>query len=70
VTYKYYSDSELLETLVATDPPTGGTGALRLYLMGQGTSLNWYGYLNSFRYLRNVEYSEAQVLESYNRFHV
>lgn len=71
VTYKLYSDGVLLETLVASDPPTGGNGAIRIYLLGtDSTSHDSYGHLNSFRYCKNVEFSQAQVLESYNRVHV
>jgi hypothetical protein len=71
VTYKLYSDGELLETVVASDPPTGGTGAIRIYLFGTGSSSHdSYGYLNSFRYCKDVEFTPAQVLESYNRVHV
>jgi hypothetical protein len=71
VTYKYYSDGNLLETVVASDPPTGGTGSIKIYLQGSGsTSQEHYGYMNSWRYCRNVEFSPTQILSSYNRVHV
>lgn len=71
VTYKFFSDGELLETIVASGPPTGGTGSIRLYLQGGGSTGNENsGYMNSFRYLKDIAYSEDQVAESYGRIHV
>lgn len=69
-TYKIYSDGVLLETLVASDPPTGGTGSIRIHVFGGGTtSIENYGYCSSFRYVKE-RFTAEQVLASFNRVHV
>jgi hypothetical protein len=71
-TYKLHSDGELLDTQVAANAPDGGAGAIRIILMGHSTTYNrpFYGSVGSWRYCKGVEFTAAQVLESYNRIHV
>lgn len=74
VTYKYYSDGILLQTKVASTPPTGGTGSVKLSLLGSRQSQWQYDVMNatmsSVRYFRDVEFTAEQVAESYRRIHV
>jgi len=69
-TYKYYSDGELLQTAVTTNPPTGGTGNIKITLLGCGSVVGeCHGYLSSWRYCKDVEFTPDQIAESYDRIY-
>ena len=64
-TYKVFINGVLLETLVATNAVTGGGSATeRIRVGGYTTGNDLYGVLHSIRYTL-AEFSEAQVLSSY-----
>jgi len=65
VTYKLSLQGELVETVVAANPPTGGGGAnVRIRVGGYSFGNDVYGALHSLRYVKE-EFTAAQVLASY-----
>ena len=72
VTYKLYAGGRYLQTKVAANAPDNGGGSWPITLMCRynDAGSDAHGHLSSWRYCKGVEFTAAQVLESFNAIRV
>jgi hypothetical protein len=65
VTHKLFQNGIHVDTIVMSNPPTGGDGSdVKIMIGGSSAGNDLYAYLHSLRYAKEL-YSDAQMLQSY-----